>query len=194
MLDDYGSTIAACLDFYQATFETRYALAAAELAEQAVADFYDQSLGTFWFQRTNGETLFARKQENEDSVTPSANAQMARNLFQLSSLFNRSDWRVMSDRMLAGALDRVDYWPSATHWAGLLLWRTVPFKEIVITCREQAQLQKSRKEMQTQFNPQYLWAGGHFESLPMLSHKLDEALTIYVCEDGVCKIPMTDKK
>ena len=109
MLDDYGSTIAACLELYQATFETRYALAAAELTELAVADFYDESLGTFWFQRTGGEALFARKQENDDSVTPSANAQMARNLFQLSYLFNRSDWRVMSDRMLAGALDRVDY-------------------------------------------------------------------------------------
>ena len=72
MLDDYGSTIAACLDFYQATFETRYAVAAAELAQQAVADFYDASLGTFWFQRTGGEALFARKQENDDSVTPSA--------------------------------------------------------------------------------------------------------------------------
>ena len=106
MLDDYGSTIAACLDFYQATFETRYALAAAELAEQAIADFYDQAHGTFWFQRMSGEALFARKQENDDSVVPSANAQMARNLFQLSYLFNRSDWRIMSDRMpqIAGAM------------------------------------------------------------------------------------------
>ena len=133
MLDDYGSTIAACLDVYQATFDERYVVAARELCEGAIADFYDPAQGTFWFQSTQGETLFAQKQENDDSVMPSANAQMARNLFLLSQLFERQDWRILADRMLAGALDRASYWPSATHWAGLLLWRTEPFHEVVIT-------------------------------------------------------------
>jgi uncharacterized protein YyaL (SSP411 family) len=190
MLDDYGSTIAACLNFYQATFETRYALAAAELAEQAAADFYDESLGTFWFQRTGGEALFARKQENDDSVTPSANAQMARNLFQLSCLFNRSDWRIMSDRMLAGALDRVDYWPSATHWAGLLLWRTEPFYEVVVTSPSAEKNLEALRTLQTTYQPQRLWAGGTDESLPLLEYRLFDDLTFFVCEEGSCKSPI----
>jgi uncharacterized protein YyaL (SSP411 family) len=190
MLDDYGSAIAACLDFYQATFETRYAMAAAELAELALADFYDESLGTFWFQRTGGEALFARKQENDDSVTPSANAQMARNLFQLSYLFNRSDWRVMSDRMLAGALDRVDYWPSATHWAGLLLWRTEPHREVVIT-GDPASIASARRRMQATYTAQLLYAGGTDESLPLLKNRQLGGLNIFVCEDGACQLPVT---
>ena len=189
MLDDYGSTIAACLELYQATFETRYALAAAELTELAVADFYDESLGTFWFQRTGGEALFARKQENDDSVTPSANAQMARNLFQLSYLFNRSDWRVMSDRMLAGALDRVDYWPSATHWAGLLLWRTEPHREVVITGDAES-IAAARRSLQAAYTPQLLFAGGSNENLPLLEHRQLGGLNIFVCEDGACKLPV----
>jgi uncharacterized protein YyaL (SSP411 family) len=190
MLDDYGNTIAACLDFYQATFETRYALAAAELAEQAVADFFDESLGTLWFQRTGGEALFARKQENDDSVIPSANAQMARNLFQLSYLFDRHAWRVMSDRMLAGALDRVDYWPSATHWGGLLLWRTEPFYEVVITSPSIEKNLEALHTLQTQYEPQRLWAGGTDESLPLLEHRLFDDLTFFICEEGSCKSPI----
>ena len=190
MLDDYGSTIAACLDFYQATFETRYALAAAELAEQAIADFYDQAHGTFWFQRMSGEALFARKQENDDSVVPSANAQMARNLFQLSYLFNRSDWRIMSDRMLAGAINRVDYWPSATHWAGLLLWRTESHREVVITGDNQS-IAAARRSLQTAYQPQILYAGGTDEALPALDHRLLGGLNIFVCEDGACELPVT---
>ena len=189
MLDDYGSTIAACLDFYQATFETKYALAAAELAEQAIADFYDQARGTFWFQRMSGEALFARKQENDDSVIPSANAQMARNLFQLSYLFNRSDWRVMSDRMLAGAMNRVDYWPSATHWAGLLLWRTEPHREVVITGDKQS-IAAARRSLQTAYRPQILYAGGTDEALPALDHRQLGGLNIFVCEDGACQLPV----
>jgi uncharacterized protein YyaL (SSP411 family) len=190
MLDDYGSTIAACLDFYQATFETKYALAAAELAEQAIADFYDQARGTFWFQRMSGEALFARKQENDDSVIPSANAQMARNLFQLSYLFNRSDWRVMSDRMLAGAMDRVDYWPSATHWAGLLLWRTEPHREVVVT-GDRKSIAAARCSLQSTYRPQILYAGGTDEAFPALEHRQLGGLNIFVCEDGACELPVT---
>jgi len=193
MLDDYASTIAACLDFYQATFETRYALAAAELTEQAVADFYDASLGTFWFQRTGGEALFARKQENDDSVTPSANAQMARNLFQLSYLFDRSEWRVMSDRMLAGALDRVDYWPSATHWAGLLLWRIASHGEVVITGDSES-IASIRRDLQATYRPQILYAGASDEALPLLNHRQLGGLKIFVCKDGVCQLPVTSSK
>ena len=190
MLDDYGSTITACLDFYQATFETRYALAAAELAEQAIADFYDQPLGTFWFQRMSGEALFARKQENDDSVIPSANAQMARNLFQLSHLFNRPDWRVMSDRMLAGAINRVDYWPSSTHWAGLLLWRTEPHREVVVT-GDRKSIAAARHSLQTAYRPQILYAGGTDEALPALEHRQLGGLNIFVCEDRACELPVT---
>ena len=92
-LDDYGCVITACLDLYQATFDVKYANAAHELANQAIEDFYDAPAGTFWFTRGSGESLFARKQENDDNVIPSANAQMARSLFLLSALFEERDWR-----------------------------------------------------------------------------------------------------
>jgi uncharacterized protein YyaL (SSP411 family) len=179
MLDGYSSTIAACLDFYQATFETKYELAAAELTEQVMVDFYDADQGTFWFQRNGGEALFARKQENDENVTPSANAQMARCLFQLSYLFDRSDWRVAADRMLAGALDRVDYWPSATHWAGLLLWRTEPHREVVIT-GDPGECLNARRTLQQTYRPQVIWAGGLSESLPLLQGRQLGELSIFV--------------
>ena len=189
-LDDYGCVIGACLDLYQATFEVKYANAARQLCEQALADFYDAEAGTFWFTRSTGEPLFARKQENDDSVMPSANAQMARNLFLLSALFDQRDWRVISDRMLAGALDRTDYWPSATHWAGLLLWRTENFREVVITSPKPGDFADLRNEMQREFRPGILWAGGSTENLPLLDHRVMDSQAIFVCEDGACQLPV----
>jgi uncharacterized protein YyaL (SSP411 family) len=190
MLDDYGSTIAACLDVYQATFDERYALAARELCEVAIADFYDPAQGTFWFQSTQGETLFAQKQENDDSVMPSANAQMARNLFLLSQLFERQDWRILADRMLAGALDRASYWPSATHWAGLLLWRTEPFHEVVITAPNDKVVAHAQHALQARWRPQALYAGGAAENIPLLRDRQLGELSIFVCEDGRCQLPV----
>ena len=190
MLDDYGSTIAACLDVYQATFDERYAEAARELCEVAIADFYDPAQGTFWFQSTQGETLFAQKQENDDSVMPSANAQMARNLFLLSQLFERQDWRILADRMLAGALDRASYWPSATHWAGLLLWRTEPFHEVVITAPNAEVVANAQHALQAHYRPQALYAGGASENIPLLRDRQLGELAIFVCEDGRCQLPV----
>tara|TARA_B100000768_G_scaffold181673_1_gene205694 strand:+ start:1211 stop:3448 length:2238 start_codon:yes stop_codon:yes gene_type:complete len=194
MLDDYAATIAACLDLYQATFDVRYALAAHELSEVAINDFYDEAQGTFWFQSAQGESLFAQKQENDDNVIPSANAQMARNLFLLSGLFEERNWRIMADRMLAGAINRTDYWPSATHWAGLLLWRTERFREVVITSPAKKDIasgmSSARREMQATYRPGILWAGGSSENLPLLNQRLMDGQTIFICEDGACLLPV----
>jgi uncharacterized protein YyaL (SSP411 family) len=189
-LDDYAFTIGACLDLYQATFDHRYAQAASELCETALADFYDENQGTFWFTATNGESLFARKQENDDNVIPSANAQMARNLFQLSALFSKRDHRIIADRMLAGAIERTDYWPSATHWAELLLWRTESFKEVVIAGTSKKQVDSLRSELQRHYLPNVIYAGGVEEKLPLLEGRvMDEAL-IFVCQEGACGLPV----
>jgi uncharacterized protein YyaL (SSP411 family) len=190
MLDDYGSTITACLDVYQVTFEERYAEAALDLCEVAIADFYDPAQGTFWFQSTQGETLFAQKQENDDSVMPSANAQMARNLFLLSQLFERQDWRILADRMLAGALDRASYWPSATHWAGMLLWRTELFQELVITGPNAEAVHNAQRKLQEQYQPQLIYAGGASENIALLRDRQLGELAIFVCIDGSCQLPV----
>ena len=189
-LDDYGCVITACLDLYQATFDVKYANAAHELANQAIEDFYDAPAGTFWFTRGSGESLFARKQENDDNVIPSANAQMARSLFLLSALFEERDWRVMADRMLAGAIDRTDYWPSATHWASLLLWRTERFQEVVITGTIHEEVLFAQKEVQATYQPQLLYAGGASENIPLLRDRKLGEVAISVCEDGRCQLPV----
>ena len=175
---------------HQATFDERYAEAARELCEVAIADFYDPAQGTFWFQSTQGETLFAQKQKNDDSVMPSANAQMARNLFLLSQLFERQDWRILADRMLAGALDRASYWPSATHWAGMLLWRTEPFHEVVITAPNAKIVANAQHALQARCRPQALYAGGASENIPLLRDRQLGELAIFVCEDGRCQLPV----
>ena len=190
MLDDYGSTIAACLDLYQATFDEQYADAAKALCEIALSDFFDEAQGTFWFQSIQGESLFAKKQENDDNVIPSANAQMARNLFLLSQLYQRQDWRILADRMLAGALDRASYWPSATHWAGLLLWRTEPFNEVVITAPTAEAIVATKNELQSQYRPQVVFAGGEAENIPLLRDRQLGELAIFVCSDGMCQLPV----
>ena len=153
------------------------------------ADFFDEAQGTFWFQSIKANP-FREEQENDDSVIPSANAQMARNLFLLSQLFERQDWRILADRMLAGALDRASYWPSATHWAGLLLWRTEPFNEVVITALTARPLLPPKTHCNRNLRPQVLFAGGEAENIPLLRDRQLGELAIFVCSDGRCQLPV----
>ena len=96
----------------------------------------------------------------------------------------------MSDRMLAGAINRVDYWPSATHWAGMLMWPTEPHREVVIT-GDRKSIAAARRSLQSTFRPQILYAGGTDEALPALDHRQLGGLNIFVCEDGACELPVT---
>ena len=86
-------------------------------------------------------------------------------------------------------LDRVDYWPSATHWAELLLWRTEPHREVVITGDAES-IANARHSMQSTYRPQILYAGGTDEALPLLEHRQLGGLNIFVCEDGACQLPV----
>ena len=93
---------------------------------------------------------------------------------------------------MAGALDRVDYWPSATHWAGLLLWRTEPHREVVITGGDVEAVQEALKELRKAYRPQILWAGGTHETLPLLKGKVNDALLVFICQNNACELPHSE--
>ena len=153
MLDDYGSTIAACLDFYQATFETRYALAAAELAEQAITEFYDQAHGTFWFQRMR-KPCFEQERRQRRSVGQRPNgAQPLPTILPFQSV----DWRIMSDRMLAGASSS-DYW-QARRGAGL-------YARVASKSSQPEQQSIAAAAAANRLPAPVLYAGGTDEALP----------------------------
>ena len=76
------------------------------------------------------------------------------------------------------------------HWAGLLLWRTKNFREVVITSPKPGDFADLRKEMQREFRPGILWAGGSTENLPLLDHRVMDSQAIFVCEDGACQLPV----
>lgn len=47
-------------------------------------------------------------------------------------------------------------------------------------------------ELQKIYLPTSIFMGGHQENLPLLENKLiEDQSTIYVCQDKVCKLPVT---
>lgn len=94
---------------------------AKELAETAIEQFYDPRKGLFQMQ-SRSDTLLIPAHVNEvrDSVTPSANAVMAFNLYVLGNFWAKSEWIALASRLMDTMASEVAHYPSAhALWAML---------------------------------------------------------------------------
>ena len=193
-LEDYSFTIAACLDLYEATFNPRWLKEARELTLVSFDKFYDTETGLFWYTSDNMDGLFARKQENDDSVIPSSGSAMARNLFRLGRYDSQFDWIQRSDRMLISAWENSSNIRRATGWASVLLWRSSTFHELAISASSSSELQQARKKIDSKFYPQIILAGGfdNVDQPKWMEGKYIESgsARFFICQEGACKLPV----
>ena len=84
-LEDYAYLIEGLLELYQTTFETRWFVAAREIAETMIAHFQTPD-GAFHDTSDDHETLITRPRELQDNATPSGSALAATALLKLGGL------------------------------------------------------------------------------------------------------------
>ena len=192
-LEDYAGAGRAFLDLYQVTLDTQWLLASEALAEQAVADFLDTATGGFWFTAAGAEPLFVRKQQNDDSVVPSAGAQMAHLLHDLGLALGRPRWVELADKALAAQQSQAYSLSRAALWGQLVLKRTTPFREVVISGGEPQQQRHAARELYARKGHAAVLVGhieGPPDATPLLENKASEILTFYVCQEGACNLPV----
>ncbi len=83
-LDDYAYVIHGLLNLHDATGAKKW-LDAAKALTDVVVKWYADTSGGFYFTASDSEKLFARSKDSYDSVQPSGNSQMARNLLRLGA-------------------------------------------------------------------------------------------------------------
>ena len=191
-LDDYAFVIDALLALYQVTFDEQWLEPVQKLTDYVMRHFWDESEGFFYYT-DDATTLIARKKELFDNVIPSSNAAMARNLYKLGLLFDRADYQERAAAMVGRMLPLIRKDPSyLSHWACLLTEMSTPTAEIAIVgpdCLE------TMLELNQQYYPNKLLVGTPDRSdLPLLQNRHldeeDEDVTIYVCYDKACQLPV----
>ncbi|MBE0663409.1 MAG: thioredoxin domain-containing protein [Bacteroidales bacterium] len=189
-LDDYAATILALISLHSSSFEEKWALKAAELAESAITQFYNDENGLFYFSGTRNEKTFALRQEIHDNVMPASNSMMMESLYLLGQIFENDRYLNIAQRAVFGMAESILKHPSAfSNWARLLLMMQKPFYTFAITGNN---ANDHLTELLQEFSPQMLIAGERNESqLPILRNrfKRDETL-IYVCSGNECYPPV----
>lgn len=193
-LDDYATVIDANIALYEATFDEQYLAQAKKLTDYTLGHFLDKQNHLFNYTSDLDPALVARKKEINDNVIPASNSMMARNLYALGTLYNSKKYKDHALQMLNNILPQiqsssaVDYY---SNWLQLYADLTTPTYEIAIVGPEAKQ---KAKAISKHYMPNALLLGGETEgSLALLKDKLQEGETyIYVCQNKVCKLPVTD--
>lgn len=187
-LDDYAFTIQALIKLYEVTFDESYIEDAEKLADFAIAEFYDENSGMFFFTASSGDALIARKMEISDNVIPSSNSEMANSLFVLGTLLDKNPYKEMAQQMLANVYDDMAGYPSAySNWGILTFNFTHPSYEVAVTGKG---WEKEAQGLHQHYIPNMVLMGGEKGELPLLEDKFMDEVTIFVCVDKSCQMPV----
>jgi hypothetical protein len=190
-LEDYAFVLEAFLALYEATFHEEWLENAMKIASYALANFYDEADGLFFFASAGTENpLIARKKEIMDNVIPASNSAMAMGLYRLGALCSNEKYSDIARKMLAATenlmLAEGRY---MSNWLQVWLMDRFPLVEIAFVGRNAL---KFKKEIDKVFYPNKVVVGTSGSSqLPLLENRNpegDETL-VFVCQNKVCKLP-----
>ena len=132
------------------------------MATYAIAHFYDNKSGMFYFSSDNQGALISRKMEITDNVMPASNSVMANVLYDLGILLDKTDYKDKAKQMLSNVYgDMKQYSSSYSNWAILSLNLSYPYYEVAITGVD---WKKQASELNGYYIPNKLLMGAATES------------------------------
>ena len=188
-LDDYALLADAYISLYEVTFDLHWLQMSQLLTGYVWNHFMDAENQLFFYTSDLAENLIARKHEISDNVIPASNSGMAHVLFKLGILLENSDYSKMAAKMLFKLRNEiVQQGAYYANWAMLLGKMVYPSCEVAILGENAASI---NLEMQKNYLPTTVFAGGISENLPLLQNRLvDNKTTIYVCQNNACNSPV----
>lgn len=189
-LEDYAFVIEAFTALFESTGEIQWLKESARLTEIALSGFFDAGKSIFSFTNSDQRALITRTYEIHDNVIPASNSVMARNLFRLSLLLDRPDYRDITIAMLGSVVGNMTAYPSGySNWSQLMLDQTENHLEVAIVGTNAIKL---LNELQKEYSPQVVFCAGTLENtLPLLAQRFVARKTlIYICQNNSCQLPV----
>ncbi len=190
-LDDYANLVAALVELGQVTANFHWFDIARDITEWVTTHFSDEDSLFFYFTGQQQEDVLVRKKEIYDGATPSGNSTMARNLYKLSIIYDRPEWRERSQAMTAALGEVILKYPTSFG-----VWLSHLF-EIIFGTNEIAILGKNAQlylgKILGVFIPFNLVMAAEKSDpkYPLLAGKADsEGICIYLCRNYACRQPV----
>lgn len=204
-IEDYAFFIHGLLDLYEATFRTEYLKQALRLAGDMVRLFWDPAGGGFYFTAQDAEELLFRQREIYDGAVPSGNSMAALDLVRLYHLSFQKHWEEKLTELFDAFSLKIHSMPSAyAQMLSALDFAIGPSQEIVLASTNgNSGLDAVCDEIYARFLPNKVVllrtvsgkeAGDIVTIAPFVENQrpVNGKLTVYVCENHVCRLPVSD--
>ena len=191
-LEDHGFLLEALLTLYEATFDPRWFAAAREIADAMIARFGDESRGGFFETSSDHEQLVARRKDLDDNPIPAGNSSAAYGLLRLAALTGEHDYEGRAVGVLRLLHEVAVGHPQAfAHLLQAMDFQLSQVKEVALVGDDTHALERVVRE---RFRPHLVLAGGPADGVPLLAERtpVDGRPAAYVCENFVCKRPVTE--
>lgn len=188
-LDDYAYFISACIQLQELTGDEKYIIEAETNTALVLDNFKSDDGFLFYYTSVVQSDIVLRKLEVFDGALPSGNSVMVENLYYLSVLLNKKDWKSLSLNMLASISNQVEKFPqSFSYWASSILWRYIGAKEMAITG---IKIEKCVEFHLSNYEPNRIFQSSFVEkNYPLLLGKnYSNSALVYVCKDYTCSAP-----
>jgi uncharacterized protein YyaL (SSP411 family) len=201
-LDDYAFFIAALLDLYEATFEAVYLEQADHQAHVLLEQFWDEAGGGFYFTGKDHESLITRTKSGYDHSIPSGNAVAAMDLLRLYYLTDHNDYLTKAEqalRLFYQPLQENPFGYSGTL-AALDFYLEKPREVVLVGKKESPETQHMLNRIHSLYLPNKILTfldpnrpvTGHLASMITGKSQQNGKLTVYVCHNFTCSLPVTD--
>jgi uncharacterized protein YyaL (SSP411 family) len=198
-LEDYAFLIEGLLELYQTTFETRWFVAAQELADTTLTHFQAPD-GGFFDTSDDHEALITRPRDLQDNATPSGNAMAVTTLLKLAGFTNDLRYVDIAQQALAQMQSMMSQYPLGFgQWLQALSYTLSKPREIAIVGDpDSADTQALLNIVRDRYGPFQVVAvgpaGAQPPAVPLLQHRglRDGRAVGYVCRSFTCQAPVTE--
>jgi uncharacterized protein YyaL (SSP411 family) len=189
LLEDYAGVLQALVDLHQVTLKVEYLKRAVDLAKQMLETFEDRERGGLW--ASVDESLIARMKDDYDGAEPSGNAVAALALAELARLTDQVEWESAARRILDWLGERMRRLPQAVPHGLMALQRIGGRSTRLILAGTGCE--KFLEVVGNVYRPDLLISGASEDHPSEFVRKLGKETrmgTAYLCEGGVCRMPV----
>ena len=201
-LEDYAYLIDALIALHEVTFDVRWLREAIALGKAMVDLFWDEASGGFYDTGRDHEALIVRPRDISDNAVPSGSSMATGVLLRLAIITGDSAYERVAAAGLRSARELMTRFPAgAGQWLCALDSYLTPTREVaIIGDPDEQATQVLHAEVFRHYIPNRVLLGGALpgsgglEELPLMQGRemIDGRATAYVCENYVCKLPVTE--
>ena len=202
-LEDYAFVIDGFLSLHEATLDPKWIHQSIRLCESMMELFWDDESECFYDTGIDHEELFMRPKDYMDNAIPSGSSMASEVLLRTAIITGDTSLRTKSEKVVRSFTELMTRFPTASgKWLSALDFILDTPKEIAIVGNVEEEGTSSLLAAVSKiYMPNKVVVGSSgcrldptSKSIPLLQNKceIDGKPAAYVCENYVCKLPVTD--